>query len=276
MRPAARAILRRTLARLCSLAARRERGLRILTYHRVNDRHPHDRLTVAPRAFAAQMEALRESGRVVLSLAQALPALQGGEPVPAGAVALTFDDGYADNVTDALPILQHLGFQAAFFVVTGLMGTSRTLDRYQACCDADRMMSWDQVRALRDRGHTIGGHGRTHRELVGLRETEVRDEVEQCAENVQRETGERPRLFCYPRGSENALARRIVGEAGFVAACTVRPGANPPGTELFALRRTEVSGDDTLTDFRLKLEGGFDAWHRLAQARHRGVRVTGQ
>jgi len=272
VRPGARAILRRTLARLCSLAARRAPGLRILTYHRVNDRHPHDRLTVAPRAFAAQMEALRASGRPVLSLARALPPPHGGEPIPAGAVALTFDDGYADNATEALPILERFGFSAAFFVVTGLMGTALTLDRYRACCDADRMMSWDEVRALRDRGHTIGGHGRTHRELAGLRETEVREEVEECAVDIQRETGERPRLFCYPRGSENAAARRIVGEAGFVAACTVRPGANPPGTELLALRRTEVSGDDTLADFHLKLEGGFDAWHRLAQARHLGGR----
>lgn len=252
----------------------------ILMFHRIRDHdaglmfEPNHRNMVAPALFCALLDTLAATGVAVVSLEEALDRLRakrGGR-----FVSLTFDDGYADNVTDALPILQHLGFQAAFFVVTGLMGTSRTLDRYQACCDADRMMSWDQVRALRDRGHTIGGHGRTHRELVGLRETEVRDEVEQCAENVQRETGERPRLFCYPRGSENALARRIVGEAGFVAACTVRPGANPPGTELFALRRTEVSGDDTLTDFRLKLEGGFDAWHRLAQARHRGVRVTGQ
>lgn len=272
MSPTTRAVLRRTLVRLCSLTARRERGLRILTYHRVNDRHPHDRLTVTPRAFAAQMEALRASGRAVVSLARTLPTLEGREPVPAGAVALTFDDGYADNVTDALPILERFGFPAAFFVVTGLMGTSRTLDRYQRCCDADRMMTWDEVRALRDRGHTIGGHGRTHRELAGLPETEVRDEAEQCADDIRREIGERPTLFCYPRGSENAQARRIVGEAGFVAACTVYPGANPPGTELLALRRTEVSGDDTLTDFRLKLEGGFDAWHRLAQARHRGAR----
>ncbi len=272
MRPAARAILRRALARLCSLTARSEPGLRILTYHRVNDGHPHDRLTVAPRAFAAQMEALRASGRPVLSLARMLGVPPGGEPVPAGAVALTFDDGYADNVTDALPVLERFGFPAAFFVVTGLMGTSRTLDRYHGCCGADRMMSWDEVRALRDRGHAIGGHGRNHRELAGLPETEVRDEVEQCAQDIQRETGERPRLFCYPRGSEDAQTRRIVGEAGFVAACTVRPGANPPRTELLALRRTEVSGDDALTDFRIKLEGGFDAWHRLAQARPRGVR----
>lgn len=271
MSPAARAVLRRALARLCALAARREEGLRILTYHRVNDRHPHDRLTVAPRAFAAQMQALRESGRPVLSLARALPALQGGEPLPARAVALTFDDGYADNATDALPILERFGFPAAFFVVTGLMGSSRTLDRYQTCCDADRMMRWDEVRALRDRGHSIGGHGRTHRELARLTETEVRDEAEQCAEDIHRETGERPTLFCYPRGSENAVARRIVGEAGFALACTVYPGANPPGTELLALRRTEVSGDDALADFRLKLEGGFDAWHRLAQARHRAA-----
>jgi peptidoglycan/xylan/chitin deacetylase (PgdA/CDA1 family) len=257
--------LRRALARTAALGRVPGPGLRVLTYHRVNDLHPRDRLSVTTHGFARQMELLARSGQPVVSLEGALDALRGNAVLPAGAVALTFDDGFSDNRTDALPVLDRLGFPATFFVVTGLMGSSATLERYSPCCDADRMLSWDDVRDLHGRGHAIGGHGRTHRELATLPFSEVRAEAEGCALDIQQHVGERPRLFCYPRGSESAAVRRIVGEAGYEAACTVRPGSNPPAAELLALRRTEVSGDDALEDFRLKLAGGFDAWHALVQ-----------
>jgi peptidoglycan/xylan/chitin deacetylase (PgdA/CDA1 family) len=237
----------------------------VLTYHRVNDAHPHDRLTVPARAFAVQMQALAESGRPVLPLPDVLPALRGEAALPAGAVALTFDDGYADNHAHALPVLERLGLPAAFFVVTSLVGTASTIDRYARCCRHDRMLDWGEVRELRSRGHAIGGHGRTHRELAPMEAAEVRREAEGCALDIEERVGDRPRLFCYPRGSTSATVRRIVGDCAFEAACTVRPGPNAPGADLLALRRTEVSGDDTLDDFLFKLEGGFDAWHALVQ-----------
>src|SRR5262245_34796387 len=106
-------------------------------------------------------------------------------------------------------------------------------------------------------GHAIGGHSRTHRELARLPAPEVRVEVEGSRADIRDQTGTPGRLFCYPRGSENAAVRRIVEEAGWEAACSVYPGANPAGVDLFLLRRTEVSGDDSLADFRLKLAGGF-------------------
>ena len=257
--------LRRGLARVVALGRKPGPGLRVLTYHRVNDLHPHDRLSVSTRAFAAQMEALAESGRPVVSLADALAALRGDAALPAGAVALTFDDGYADNHAEALPALDGHGFKASFFLVTGAVGTTATIERYAACCGADRMLDWDEVREIHARGHAIGGHGRRHRELGSLTANEVRDEVGGSLRDIEERIGERPRLFCYPRGSVDAAARRIVGEAGFEAACTVRPGPNAPGADLLTLRRTEVAGDDTIEDFLFKLDGGFDAWHALAQ-----------
>lgn len=260
-----RAAVRRGVARAFAAASRDGGGLRVLTYHRVNDGHPRDRLSVGSGAFASQMEALARAGRPVVLLGDALAALRGSAPQPAGAVAVTFDDGYADNVGVALPILERFGIRATFFVATGFMDTSATLDRYRGCCADDGMMTWDEVRAIKSRGHEVGGHGRTHRELAALSVDEARAEAEGCAGDIATATGERPRLFCYPRGSTSARVRRIVSEAGFEAACTVRPGANEPGADLLCLRRTEVSGDDTIEDFRVKLGGGFDAWHRFVQ-----------
>ncbi len=275
MRSRLQARARRAVARALSalLPASPARGLRILTYHRVNDRHPGDRLSVHPTAFREQMEEILSRGRPVLSLAEALPFVRGREPGPPGALALTFDDGYEDNLRVALPILERLGLKATVFVATGFLGTPRTIERYRECRGDDRMLDWAQLGEMRARGHEIGGHGRHHRELASLPAAEAEAEVEGCALDIAKHTGQRPRLFCYPRGSESPAVREIVAARGFEAACTVYPGCNPPGTPLLALRRTEVSGDDDLADFSLKLRGGFDAWHRLVQRlRRRGGR----
>ena len=272
MRSAAAVHARRALARAASalLPAARSDGLRILTYHRVNDSHPTDRLTVPSAAFRAQMQAIAARGRGVVRLHGAVEAMRRPGNSPAGLVAVTFDDGYRDNFTEALPILEESRIAATFFVATGLIGSGHTIARYRDCCSGDGMLDWAQVREMRGRGHDIGGHGRHHRELGLLSPADADAEVEGCALDIEAHTGERPRLFCYPRGSETPGARQIVARHGFQAACTVYPGCNLRGGPLLALRRTEISGDDDLRDFELKLQGGYDAWHLLLQALRRG------
>jgi peptidoglycan/xylan/chitin deacetylase (PgdA/CDA1 family) len=254
-------------ARLTGFTKLPDRGpsLRILTYHRVNATHPDDRLSVHPKAFESQMQFLAEHVHV-LSFPDALDGLRGRRTFEDPAVVVTFDDGYGDNYDVALPILGRFGIPATFFLITRHIGSTITIERYENCCDMDQNLNWDEVRELLAGGHTIGGHGRTHRELGLLTVNEVMEEVAGCREDIERETGDRPLLFCYPRGSETPEVRRLVASAGYEAACTVYPGGNTQGGDLFALRRTEISGGDDLEDFRRKLSGGFDRWHQLVQS----------
>ena len=263
--------LRRAMKRgavgLASLAGppEPEPALRILMYHRVNDSHPSDRLTVDPRTFERQMALLAASGRPVIRLEDALPALRGTAALPPRAVAITFDDGFRDNYDFALPVLDKLKMPATFFVVTDHVGTNRCIERYEGCCEDDRVLSWGQVGEMRARGHAIGGHSRSHRELGHLPDDDVVDEVAGCRREIEARTGVAPRLFCYPRGSEGPGVRRQVARAGFEGACTVSPGTNTAGIDPFGLKRTEIAGGDTLEDFGRKLEGHFDGWHKLVQ-----------
>jgi peptidoglycan/xylan/chitin deacetylase (PgdA/CDA1 family) len=266
-----RALVRRSLARLARFAAPSAPppALRVLTYHRVNVDHPLDRLSVPADAFAEQMRTLAEDGFHVLPLEQALRTWREGGALPARAVAITFDDGYADNFDIALPVLARHSLRATFFLATGLVGSPDTLDRYRGCCAKDGMLSWARARELAESGHALGGHGRRHLELASVPSAHWADEIAGSADDIERETGMRPRLFCYARGSENPAVRRAVADAGYAGACTVRPGANPATIDPFGLRRTEVAGHDDLADFRFKLAGGFDGWHRLLQAASR-------
>lgn len=106
-------------------AATRLRGgagrLLVLTYHRVLPA-PDPMYPTAPdaAAFRRAMETLAEDFRV-LPLAEALR-LQAAGRLPARAVAVTFDDGFADNATEALPVLRAFGVPATFFIATGYLG----------------------------------------------------------------------------------------------------------------------------------------------------------
>ncbi|HEX5467207.1 MAG TPA: polysaccharide deacetylase family protein [Candidatus Limnocylindrales bacterium] len=97
----------------------------VLTYHRVAwpaeapDLHP-GLISATPTAFASQMRWLAEH-RPVVALADLLAAAEGG-PLPAGAVLITFDDGYRDLAQHAWPILRSLGLPATLFVPTGFPG----------------------------------------------------------------------------------------------------------------------------------------------------------
>lgn len=115
----------RSLAIRCLETATRLRGgsnrLLVLTYHRVLPRPDAMYFTTPDIAtFRHFMQALVEDFRV-LPLAEALR-LQRARKLPARSVAVTFDDGFADNVTEALPVLSALQVPATFFIATGYLG----------------------------------------------------------------------------------------------------------------------------------------------------------
>lgn len=95
----------------------------IVTYHRVAD-EPADPwgICVTPKHFREHLEVFRASGREVLPVSELLAAHRAGA-APRNALAITFDDGYLDNLRIAAPMLAAAGFPAMLFVTTGTLGT---------------------------------------------------------------------------------------------------------------------------------------------------------
>ena len=260
-------------------------GLRILTYHRVTDAHPRERLCVPVSRFEEQMRRLRERGYQTISLAQAVDWLTGqrqatsdkrqvigdgrqetrsASQVPgpmshAPSAVLTFDDGYEDNFRYAAPAMERYGFTGIFFVPSGFIedGESHPLD--------DRPMTWEHLCELLRRGHEIGGHSVSHRRLASLEAIEMFWEVRGCKETLEQALRHPVEAFCYPSGDYNEMVKRAVMRSGYRAACTVEPGANIPGADPLALKRTEISGFDSLWDFEKKLAGAYNWLHRSVQ-----------
>ena len=100
-----------------------DQGCAILLYHRVNRlRGDPFGLAVRPNRFRAQLDVLRDRFRVV-PLAELHAMLAAGEPAP-GTLAISFDDGYADNVS-ALAECASRGLPATLFMTTGLLDGRR-------------------------------------------------------------------------------------------------------------------------------------------------------
>jgi peptidoglycan/xylan/chitin deacetylase (PgdA/CDA1 family) len=106
------------------------RRLTVLAYHRVAD--PDDpafdayrrNISAAPEGFREQMDYAAEHFHPV-SLEQVAAALDGGPRLPARPLLVTFDDGYRDNLTAALPVLRERGIPMTIFLATGFVGGER-------------------------------------------------------------------------------------------------------------------------------------------------------
>ena len=109
------AVLLAAAAVFCAFVALRPpAGVPILEYHMVDtqedeDSHPYN---VPPEAFAAQLDYLQREGYTTITLLDYLRAKKGKQQLPAKPIILTFDDGYEDNYTQMLPLLEARGMRA--------------------------------------------------------------------------------------------------------------------------------------------------------------------
>ncbi len=238
-------------------------GLRILYYHRVDPSEDH-MSCISPERFAGQMNYLAEKGYRVLPLDNVPFYLQHGKPFPPKCVVLTFDDGFKDNYIYSYPILGELGFHATIFLVGSYIGGRElpVFSRHKGGC---LPLSWSEVEEMSRNGISFGAHSLTHPELTRLAQTEVESEVLGSKKLIEDKLGKEVKLFCYPRGDFDERVKAIVAESGFSGACTTRPGATHLRSDPFALRRVYISRDDTLSDFRKKLNGAYDTLHKGRQ-----------
>ena len=126
-----------TLARSWRRARRAPGRAIVLMYHRVSDEPDYLGLAVAPAVFATQLDMLRSRMRVV-PLADLVARLADATPLAEDEAAITFDDGYRDNLDNALPLLRARGLPATVFVSIGFVdGTARPAgERLREACEA--------------------------------------------------------------------------------------------------------------------------------------------
>ena len=215
------------------------------------------------------MEWLGRNRRVV-SLRDLYQGISAGTLEDNKAIAITFDDGFANNFHVAVPILREMGFPACFFIATDFValagqGTEALRQwetRVYRFTKASEPMTWEQIQALAGEGFEIGSHTVTHAKLAALRPEQIREEVLGSAALLEAELGVPPVFFAYPYG-KSAMAppasRPAVMQSGkFLAAFSTERGWNTVQTHREWWRRDSMEPSLSPRVLEAFLSGVFD------------------
>lgn len=260
-----------------------DRSARILGYHGINEA-PDNPYAVSARDFRRQMAWLAKHYTPV-SMESLVGGLQGKQPLPPRAVAVTIDDGYDDAYSHAYPVLQEFSIPATIFLPVAFIDEAsnlrtRTDPKNAASRHSEkprrlaqqRFLSWQQVREMDDPRSelvTFGSHTLTHVPLAQLSLDEMRHELETSRLRLEQELGHAVHGLAYPYGtvrSFNPLVQHTAAEAGYTWAVSGVSGLNDQGSDLLALKRTKVERWDSQAVFQMMLQGALDPWVTVDRA----------
>ncbi len=192
------------------------------------------------RMWVDRLEALVEASSVQ-SLQWA------GQSLPLTCVAAK-----ADAIRALTPMFRKLGAQreAALDELRMILGNPRE----EPNPDRD-LLTWDEVRTLRDAGLEIGSHADFHEPLTERSLAELGSALVKSREALEREVGSGRYALSYPYGAWNGQMAKLVREAGFCCAVTTDPGLNRRGADLFSLKRSLVGADDDIPRLRASISG---------------------
>ncbi len=235
---------------------------RILMYHMIADPVAGARfngLRVSPSRFEQQLRWLRDNGWQGFTVSELVDR---GADLPDKAVAITFDDGYADNATRALPLLQRYGYKATLYLVVDRHDRDWSRSR-KAHHDGDELkavpkLSDEQVEEMLASGcFELGAHTLTHANLLNLDNAELQHELTESKHQLEQRFAVPVRSFAYPFGLYRPEQVALVQEAGYDNAVTVREAVDDPASwNPLELSRIKISGRDGMPAFRQRMRTG--------------------
>jgi peptidoglycan/xylan/chitin deacetylase (PgdA/CDA1 family) len=229
----------------------------ILLYHSIAERASpkFEPWTVTPGDFQAQMQYLSDRGYTALTVSELTNYILGNsQPIPSQPVVITFDDGFANFYSQALPTLAQFGYNATIYIATAyVMGTSRWLDP-EGSGDIP-MLTWDQISALADQNVEVGAHSHTHPQLDTLPSTQADQEIRISKSLLEDHLRRQIQSFAYPHGYHNPQVRRLIQAAGFTSACAVKHAMSSPEDDRFAFSRVIIDHYRTLDQYGRLLTG---------------------
>ena len=214
-----------------------------LLYHRVVPTIGRDpqRLAVSAENFAAHLAWLSHRAELI-DEAVFLDVLEMRRRSRRPRVLITFDDGYADNVHHAMPLLRKERVPAVLFVTSAAVDSGRPFawDAPKPDDPLQRPLTWDELRAWRAAGLAVGAHSRMHPRFSTLNEEPLQGEVGGSKAELEAACGAPMRMFAYPFGQREDFderARDAVRTAGFACAFANWPGNIRWACDRFALPR---------------------------------------
>ena len=239
-------------------------ALPILCYHNVATAPkdvPFKLLYVSPDRFERQLWTLRRLGLRGVSTGEGIARLRNG--TSRGCVVFTFDDGYADALTTAAPLMKRYGFAATCYVVSGAVGTYNRWDA-EYLRERKPLMSREQLDQWLAAGMEVGSHSLSHQRLQDLPQDAAGYEIEESRAALRKMLGVPIEHFAYPFGQLTAGIVEWVRRAGYSSAVTVMPGVARASDDQLRLPRILVNGERGLWKFLLHVVTPYERLRRPA------------
>lgn len=230
---------------------------RILMYHMIKDPikgKKFNKLRVSPKKFEEQIKYLKEKGFNFITMKEINSA-------PYKSVAITFDDGYEDNFSNAFPILKKYNAKATIYLVVDRhnreWSSLKKSKNNSGELKEESKLTDEQIKEMLKSGLIeIGSHTLTHPNLLKLNKEEYKKEIFESKKIIEKTFNIKCYSFCYPFGLFKKEDVELVKEAGYINATTTNKGISTK-KEPFLLKRIAVSGKDNMLAFKLKIKTGF-------------------
>jgi peptidoglycan/xylan/chitin deacetylase (PgdA/CDA1 family) len=233
----------------------------VLCYHSIHKSRTFASAT--PKLFDLHLAWLRQACKVI-PFRDIKAELNAPQERPS--IAITFDDGYADNYQQAWPLLQKHGLGATFFVTAGLLEMHpAVIDRFERLrrtpASEIQPMGWAQLREMAASGMSIGAHTYSHPNLAVLSRADAAAEMRVSKDILEQRLGTPVTAMAYPFGKPGRHFTRetmeAAAESGYQSAAAVLWRDVRQGDSSFALPRITVSRDDIGT-LQEKIFGAWD------------------
>jgi peptidoglycan/xylan/chitin deacetylase (PgdA/CDA1 family) len=239
----------------------------ILVYHQIAEAPkkgaPFRGLYVSPAAFARQMALLKLLGYQGLSMTDLQPYLRGDKQ--GKVVGITFDDGYLNNLTNALPALQKQGFTSTCYVVDGLLGQTNVWDKSIGIAQTP-LMSVEQLLQWQASGQEVGAHTQEHVDLMTVSEITAWKQIAKSKTTLQTLLDKPVNHFCYPYGKFDERHSTMAKQAQYETATTTVRGRVHAAANMLTLSRVPVLRSTSLPVFWLKIATTYEDNKQKAKA----------
>lgn len=236
----------------------------IIMYHSLNAKGG-DIWTLSPAAFEEDLRYLSDNGYTAVFLSELIEYVDNGTPLPDKPVVLSFDDGYYNNYTQALPLLEKYDAKMTLSVI----GEHAELFSVEKDQNEDYgHLSWEELREFQDTGrmelvnHTWGLHCkkdgrvgccRVQGEALGQYGGVLTQDVERLQASLLEHCGAVPRSFAYPFGSKSPESNDVLKAMGFRVTLSCYEGINQVSIGnpdcLYDMHRNNRSPDKPVRQF---------------------------
>ena len=225
-----------------------------LMYHSISSNDWE--FSITPETFENQIKYLKEYGYTFLNLEDLEGLISGDKKIKKG-VLVTFDDGYKDFVTNAMPILNKYNASALIFIHTSRSSSQLKNDI--------ALMDWQDIKSLSS-NFELGSHSHSHSNLKKLSIFETEEEIQNSSRIIGEITSRKPIAFAYPYGLFKQETIEALKENDYKFGFTTDRGVIKRGSDPFRIKRFGVGKSTSFVEFKARLTLASDWYEGIVKS----------